>query len=90
MSTAEKGGGGAYFQKDMILLIIIVQLEYWWQLNLVVGSKSTLQIKVLADLNLAVWYVIAIYIHVRKKFGRFEVVKANCQIFLHLQKVGIS
>ena len=37
-----------------------------------VGFKSTLQIKVLADLNLAVWYGIAICIHVRKKFGRFQ------------------
>ena len=61
-------GGGGYFQEDTVL----AKLYSWWELNLVVGSKSTLQTKVLADLNLAVWYVIAICIHVRKKFGRFE------------------
>ena len=49
--------------------------------NLAVESKSTLHIKVL---NLAVWYGIAICIHVRKKFWQIfnlVVVKANCQTF---------
>ena len=36
----------------------------WIQINI--------QIEVLADLNLAVWYGIAICIHVRKKFGSFQ------------------
>ena len=35
--------------------------KYWWELNLVVGSQITFA-RILVDLNLAVWYRIAIHI----------------------------
>ena len=41
--------------------------KYWWELNLVVGSEIAIT-SVLADLNLAVWYGIAICIYTSKKF----------------------
>ena len=79
---------GAYFREDTVS-VKLHSWKYWWELNLVVGSKSTLQIKVLADLNMAVWYGIAICIHVRKNLADFNlvIVKANCQVF---QLYGIS
>ena len=41
--------------------------KYWWELNLAVGSQIAIT-NILADLNLAVWYGIAIRIYASKKF----------------------
>ena len=43
--------------------------KYWRELNLTVGSQIAISY-VLADLNLAVWYRIAICIYGSKKFWR--------------------
>ena len=40
---------------------------YWWELNLAVGSQIVIA-NVLADLNLAIRYGIAIHIYASKKF----------------------
>ena len=41
--------------------------KYWWELNLAFGSQIAIA-KVLVDLNLVVWYGIAIRIYASKKF----------------------
>ena len=46
-----------------ITSIIPYSRKYQWELSLAVGSQIAIA-NVLADLNLAVWYVIAIHIHV--------------------------
>ena len=43
--------------------------KYWQELNLAVEPKIAI-IRILADLNLAVWYGIAIRIYVSRKFWR--------------------
>ena len=41
--------------------------KYWWELNLAVEPKIAIA-RILADLNLAVWYGIAIRIYASRKF----------------------
>ena len=57
--------------------------KYWRELNLVVEPKITIE-RILADLNLAVRYGIAIRIYVSRKFWRILIWKltiltANCK-----------
>ena len=44
--------------------------KYWEELNLAIEPKIDIT-RILADLNLAVWYEIAIRIYVSRKFGGF-------------------
>ena len=41
--------------------------KYWWELNLAVEPKIAIA-RILADLNLVVWYRIAVHIYVSRKF----------------------
>ena len=50
-------------------IIIPYSWKYWWELNLVVEPKIAIA-RILADLNLAVRYRIAIRIYASRKFWR--------------------
>ena len=56
----------------IVSIILPYSQKYWWELNLVVEPKIAIA-KILPDLNLVVWYGIAICIYVSRKFWRISI-----------------
>ena len=51
----------------IIILLLPYSRKYWWEINLAVEPKIAIA-RILADLNLVVWYGITIRIHASRKF----------------------
>ena len=56
----------------MLAFVLPYSLKYWQKLNLVAEPKITIA-RILADLNLAVRYRIAIRKYASRKFGRYNI-----------------
>ena len=59
---------------SQLKIVVSYSRKYWRELNLVVEPKIAIA-RILADLNLVVWYGIMIHIYANRKFWRISILR---------------